>query len=146
MSARDFGVAAGAEHGARWKKTWEISPAPSPTIKPSGKSLNPIWFLCVAHRSRGWPWPSRLRKPGLLLAVSPRHSHLELRRTHLCRRPGREPSTGQEFATSSSLKCAGVGETNETPFIYQVNVVIFILAAKASCGRRQRAMEKSGAM
>lgn len=28
----------------------------------------------------------------------------------------------------------------------KVNIVIFILAAKASCGRRQKAMEKSGAM
>lgn len=28
----------------------------------------------------------------------------------------------------------------------KVNIVIFVLAAKASCGRRQKAMEKSGAM
>lgn len=31
------------------------------------------------------------------------------------------------------------------PFL-KVNIVIFILAAKASCSRRQKAMEKSGAM
>uniref|UniRef100_A0A673CDI8 Cadherin EGF LAG seven-pass G-type receptor 1a n=1 Tax=Sphaeramia orbicularis TaxID=375764 RepID=A0A673CDI8_9TELE len=30
--------------------------------------------------------------------------------------------------------------------IFVVNIVIFILAAKASCGRRQKAMEKSGAI
>lgn len=28
----------------------------------------------------------------------------------------------------------------------KVNIVVFVLAAKASCGRRQKAMEKSGAM
>lgn len=60
-------------------------------------SLNLIHLLSVAHRSGGRPRPSRLRKPGLLLALRPRHSHLELRRTHLSRRPGRERGTSGEF-------------------------------------------------
>lgn len=43
--------------------------------------------LCCRSGCR--PWPSRLRKPGLLLALRSWHAHLELRWTHLSRRPGR---------------------------------------------------------
>lgn len=96
MSVRDLGAAAGAEHGDERRLGRSPSP-PAPllplrTIEPSATSPNLIRFLCAARRSGRRPRPSRLRKPGLLLALRPRHADLELRWTHLSGRPGRERS------------------------------------------------------
>ena len=47
-----------------------------------------IYFAVCVHRSGSRSRPSGLWEPRILLAFCPRHTHLELRRTHLCGRPG----------------------------------------------------------
>ena len=53
------------------------------------------------------------------------------------------------FLLSLSLLFSLVSSLSPPPpflSLMQVNIVIFVLAAKASCGRRQRSFEKSGTM
>lgn len=89
MTVHDLGSAA----GANMEMKADLGDSARPFNPSYAMSLNLIRCLCVACRSGSWPRPTRLWEPGLLLALRPRYTHLELCRTHLSRRPGRKKST-----------------------------------------------------
>lgn len=62
--------------------------------------------LCVP-RFGSRSGPARLWEPRFLLALCPRHTHLELRRTHPCRRPGMWP-----WNVFGVIKCCRLNQTS----------------------------------